>query len=81
MPRSSFDCFHGTLQTDRLALKVRNSYEKVDYPYSVALQAQTVSASAANPAAAPIGLEGYSQIKQLSSGDKQILSTCKAALK
>lgn len=77
MPRSSFDCVHGTVQTQKLALTVVNSYEQASYPYAVALQTGGASAST-QPDAAPIGLEGYYPIKQLSAGDRRILSTCKA---
>ena len=38
MPRSSFDCFRGTLEAGVLNLTITNSYETVAYPYSVALQ-------------------------------------------
>ncbi|WP_421658989.1 hypothetical protein [Leptothermofonsia sp. ETS-13] len=78
MPRSSFDCFHGTLQADRLALTVVDSYEKVSYPYSVALRKESVSASAGKPVATAVELSGFRHIKRLSSGDQKILSTCKA---
>lgn len=78
MPRSSFDCVHGTVQTQQLALTVVNSYEQASYPYAVALQTAGVSASSTQSAVAPIGLEGYYPIKQLSAGDRRILSTCKA---
>ncbi|MBW4691677.1 MAG: hypothetical protein KME27_07890 [Lyngbya sp. HA4199-MV5] len=77
MPRSSFDCVHGTVQTQKLALTVVNSYEQASYPYAVALQTGGASAST-QPDATPIGLEGYYPIKQLSAGDRRILSTCKA---
>lgn len=79
MPHSSFDCFNGTLQASQMALNVTNSYEKANYPYSVALQTEAISASAVNPAVSPVGLAGYRQIKRVDSSDRQILSTCKAS--
>ncbi|XHX79962.1 MAG: hypothetical protein RBJ76_08575 [Stenomitos frigidus ULC029] len=79
MPRSSFDCVHGTVQTQQLALTVVNSYEKASYPYAVGLQPGGLSASATRPEVTPIALEGYHPIKQLSAGDRRILSTCKAS--
>lgn len=78
MPHSSFDCFNGTLRADQLALNVTNSYEKTNYPYSVALQTEAISASAVNPVASPVGLAGYRQIHRVGRRDRQILSTCKA---
>jgi hypothetical protein len=78
MPRSSFDCVHGTFQAQQLALTVVNSYEQASYPYAVARQSGGTSASTRSNAA-PIGLEGYHPIKQLSAGDRRLLSTCKAS--
>lgn len=78
MPRSSFDCVHGTVQTQKLALTVVNSYEQASYPYAVALQTGGASASSTQPDVTPIGLEGYYPIKRLSATDRRILSTCKA---
>ena len=78
MPRSSFDCVRGTVQSQQLALTVVNSYEQASYPYAVARQYGSTSASTRSNAA-PIGLEGYHPIKQLSAGDRRLLSTCKAS--
>lgn len=79
MPRSSFDCVQGAFQTQQLALTVVNSYEQASYPYAVALQTGSNSATSSQPEVAPIGLEGYYPIKQLSATDRRILSTCKAS--
>lgn len=79
MPQSSFDCVHGRFQTQQLALTVVNSYEQASYPYTVALQPGSTTASATNPDVAPIALEGFHPIKQLSANDRRILSTCKAS--
>jgi hypothetical protein len=79
MPQSSFDCVHGTFQAQQLALTVVNSYEQASYPYAVALQGGSTSASSTQPDIAPIGLEGYYPIKKLSATDRRILSTCKAS--
>lgn len=80
MPNSSFDCFNGTLQSDRMALNIRNSYEQKTYSHSVALRSETVSASATTPATAKTGLAGYHPIQQVSQNDQRLLSTCKASL-
>jgi hypothetical protein len=79
MPQSSFDCVHGSVQTQRLALTVVNSYEQATYPYAVALQTGGTSASSTRPDVTPIALEGFHPIKQLSANDRRILSTCKAS--
>lgn len=78
MPRSSFDCFYGSVQAEQLDLTVINSYEQTSHPYSVALQSQGSVASAGSGASAPIGLEGYHRLDNLSDTDRQILATCKA---
>jgi hypothetical protein len=77
MPSSSFDCFHGNLQADKLALTVVDSYERTPHPYSVALAAGEPVATIGG-SATPLGLEGYHQISHLSEIDHQILTTCKA---
>lgn len=77
MPRSSFDCFHGNLQADKLALTVVDSYERTAHPYSVALSASEPVATIGNNTAS-FGLEGYHRIASLSDIDRQILTTCKA---
>jgi len=77
MPRSSFDCFHGSLRANQLALNVVNSYEQASYPYEVAVKTGSVSASAVDPAT-PTGLAGYYSLDRLSDNDQHILSTCKA---
>jgi hypothetical protein len=77
MPRSSFDCFYGDVESEQLALTVVNSYEQTQHPYSVALQTDGAVASAEN-GSAPMGLEGYHRLDNLSDTDQQILATCKA---
>ncbi len=77
MPQSSFDCVHGTVQSQQLALTVVNSYEQASYPYTVALQTGTASASVTQPTVPPLGLEGYYPMQQLSTSDRHMLSVCK----
>ena len=77
MPSSSFDCFYGNLQADKLALTVIDSYERTAHPYAVALATgEPVATTGSN--VAPLGLEGYHRIANLSDVDHQILTTCKA---
>lgn len=77
MPRSSFDCFYGDVSSEQLALTVINSYEQTHHPYSVALQSEDTVASRGS-GSAPMGLEGYHRLDDLSDTDRQILATCKA---
>jgi len=76
MPRSSFDCFYGSFQGDRLALTVINSYEQAQYPYAIALEPQDSVAAIGNETATPIGLQGYHQLESPTENDLRILSTC-----
>lgn len=78
MPRSSFDCTYGSVQADKVALTVVNSYEKTENPYAIALERNASVASINNPVLSPIGLEGFHQLPRLSATDRRILNTCKA---
>lgn len=78
MPQSSFDCFFGQQQADRLALTVIDSYEQSLHPYSVALASDSTVAEAGNPAIAPLGLQGFHRLENVSENDQRILSTCQA---
>lgn len=77
MPRSSFDCFYGNVEADKLALTVVDSYDRTAHAYAVALQPEGAVASVDGQTAVPMGLEGYHQLAQLSDTDQQILATCK----
>jgi hypothetical protein len=79
MPYSSFDCFHGEVQGEQLALNVVNSYERTVHPYSLALDASTSVASTAD-SSAPVGLEGYHAIADVSENDQRMLEVCQADL-
>jgi hypothetical protein len=78
MPNSSFDCFSGTVEADQLALTVVDSYEQTRHPYAVALEASGDVALAGDDTIAPVGLEGYQRLANLSETDRHILATCKA---
>jgi hypothetical protein len=78
MPRSSFDCFYGSLEADQLALTIVDSYEQSMRPYAVALETSAPVAMAGDEAIAPVGLQGFHRINALSANDQRILSTCKA---
>lgn len=78
MPRSSFDCFYGSFETDHLALTVINSYEQTHYPYAIALEPQDSIATIGQETATPIGLQGFHQLAAPDENDLRILSTCQA---
>lgn len=77
MPHSSFDCFRGQFQGDRLALNVVDSYEQSVHPYSVAVETNG-SVASTGEAIAPVGLEGFNRLESLSNNDRRILATCQA---
>ena len=79
MPFSSFDCFQGEFQDERLALTVVDSYDQTSHPYSIALQTETTVATTNNPAIAPVGLSGYHPIEPVSDTDYTLLATCQAS--
>lgn len=78
MPRSSFDCFYGNVEADKLALTIVDSYERTAHPYAVALQPDDSVAMAGGQTLAPMGLAGYHRIATLGPIDHQVLTTCKA---
>ncbi|MBW4521938.1 MAG: hypothetical protein KME16_19840 [Scytolyngbya sp. HA4215-MV1] len=80
MPSSSFDCFRGELQGEKLALNIVNSYDRTSYPYALALQTNATVATVSNPAVAPTELEGYHLLETVSAGDLKILETCQASI-
>ena len=77
-PASSFDCVQGTVQANRLALAIANSYEQTQSPYSIALQTNSRVATATNPPLAAVKLVGFYQIQTLSDNDRRLLSICEA---
>jgi len=80
MPHSSFDCFQGTIEANRLALNVVDSYEQVSHPYEIALEQSDTVAMAGNAAIAPVQIEGYHRISSVSDNDERMLATCQANL-
>ncbi|MDY6937741.1 MAG: hypothetical protein SWY16_08740 [Cyanobacteriota bacterium] len=76
-PRSVFDCFYGTRESQNLRLSVVDSYENTTYTYAVALSDSTV-ASAGN-SIEKFDLQGFHRIEEISDNDTRILETCKAS--
>ena len=79
MPNSSFDCFHGEIQSEQLALNVMSTYDQDAYDYSIPLQTTATVASTSTPPTA-MQLAGYHSIETISSNDYRILNTCRAAV-
>lgn len=79
MPSSSFDCFQGEQQAERLALTVKDSYEQKSYPYSVALHSTATVANLTQPGAPTAAPAGFHPIKTLSRSDYKMLATCQAS--
>jgi hypothetical protein len=77
MPSSSFDCAQGSFQGNQLALTVRNSYDRTTNPYAIAVERSSTIAAGANTVMAPVGLQGFHKIDQLSEMDQKILKVCK----
>ncbi len=77
MPSSSFDCAQGSFQGNQLALTVRNSYDRTTNPYAIAVERNTTVAAGGNTVMAPVGLQGFHKIDQLSEMDQKILKVCK----
>lgn len=74
MPHSSFDCVHGSLEANELAMTVVDSYSQEAHPYAIALeQSSTVAGTGA---ASDINLEGFHPIAELSETDQNVLSVC-----
>lgn len=78
LPHSSFDCFQGSFQGDRLNLTVVDSYSQTAHDYSIAVQSDSYIASANDSIAVPAQLDGFHNIAEMSENDRRILETCKA---
>lgn len=77
MPRSSFDCTYGSIEPDKVSLMVIDSYDRSENPYVIATERNGSVASRDNPVVAPLGLEGYHRLPNVSANDQRILNVCK----
>lgn len=78
-PNSSFDCTSGKFESQQIALSVVDTYDKTSYPIEIGTLNGGVVASA-DPVA-ELGLDGMTRVMgEISSRDREILSTCKAFL-
>lgn len=75
-PSSSFDCFSGQVQGDRLALTITNSYTQETYAYAMALAAPTTVASEGAAGTLPLEIDGFYRLGALGDVDRQVLQTC-----
>lgn len=78
LPHSSFDCFQGQVQGDRLNLSITNSYDHSIHTYSLPVQIDSYVASAGEAIVPSVQLTGYHAITTLSDNDQRILATCQA---
>ena len=81
MPRSSFDCFWGTPDGNRLALTVIDSYTQETHPYAIAFNPSFVAASTAGGGDRSVSLEGFYPIAPVSQADLEILRVCQSDVK
>lgn len=78
MPHSSFDCFQGNLQPDRLAFSLVDSYTRKTYAASIPLETSPLVASASDVSVAGVRLQGFHPIQTLATNDQRMLNICKA---
>ncbi len=86
LPQSEFSCFHGTLQSGKLAVMVADSPDLDTHPSPVAGQNQQVAAASNRPLLGSysptsypysVALQNYHQLTSVSANDQRILRTCK----
>lgn len=80
MPYSSFDCFNGAIESNRLALNVIDSYEQASYPYEIGLEQSDAVATVGNVTITPVQIEGFHRIESVSDNDRRILASCQTNL-
>ncbi|MEL7038592.1 MAG: hypothetical protein AAFO04_23710 [Cyanobacteria bacterium J06592_8] len=78
MPHSSFDCFWGSPQGNRLDLTVIDSYTEDTHPYAIGFNPSVVAASRSGGADQNVSLEGFYRIERVSQGDREILQVCQS---
>jgi hypothetical protein len=80
-PSSSFDCFHGAVQGNQLAMTIINSYSQEAHPYSIALVSDTTVASdSLSEGLTPLSLSGFHALATLTENDLRMLSVCQATI-
>lgn len=79
-PHSSFDCFYGDVDRDRLALNIIDSYRNDTYAYNIALTSEAVVADG-QPTAPVTSLQGFHELEHPSHTSQRVLETCQAAVR
>jgi hypothetical protein len=80
-PSSSFDCFHGQVQGNELAMTVIDSYSQESYAYSMALASDTaVASSSSNDSLEPLSLKDFYQLDGPSENDLRMLAICRGVI-
>ena len=74
-PSSSFDCFSGHITGNEMALTITDSYDDTRYPYTVALDTNSQTASQGGTVNEVVP-SGFYPLTELSELDGQILATC-----
>lgn len=76
LPSSNFDCFHGEVEADVMALQITNSYDQAVHSYDIAME--SVPSTVAGAGAGAFGPAGFYAMGQLSELEHGLLSTCQA---
>lgn len=77
-PSSSFDCFHGSVENQRLTLTVLDSYGQTRYPYALPLEMRDSQVASSTGVVSTLVPRGLYPLPSLSELDHRILATCQA---
>jgi len=91
LPHSEFSCFHGTLESKQMNLRVVNPYDQTALAHTIANQQETAVAAAGNPLNLDrtyesltypytVKLDQYQPVGQLSENDQRMLNICQENL-
>lgn len=78
-PNAEFDCFVGQLQSNHLAMEIPDAFTNEVYAHHVAVEPETLVASAGGVAPAP-QLLGFETINTLTDNEHRLLSVCQQRL-
>lgn len=79
-PRSEFACVSGTLNSQEMNLTLIDPFEQIPYEYAIALQDQSLMASASGQApVSSVELEGYQNVGEVSENDLRMLNECRSS--
>ncbi|NER78994.1 MAG: hypothetical protein F6K42_05325 [Leptolyngbya sp. SIO1D8] len=80
MPNSSFDCFHGHISGNELALGITNSYTQETYEHAIALITEADPVAAIGTVPSALQLDGLFELGAARDAELAFLSTCQADL-